>query len=108
MMARKAQITQSPWDEARIALSLRFKDLSSAIKEYRERAEKKVHPHHFSNEIRLIKRLINGGNDRLSMDEMTLDQLISACDLMTRDTELLMSGIDYSQRKALLTDQIQT
>jgi hypothetical protein len=42
------------------------------------------------------------------MDEMTLDQLISACDLMTRDTELLMSGIDYSQRKALLTDQIQT
>jgi hypothetical protein len=37
MMARKAQITQSPWDEARIALSLRFKDLSSAIKEYRER-----------------------------------------------------------------------
>ncbi len=42
------------------------------------------------------------------MDEMTLDQLLSACQLMTVDTELLMSGVDYCQRKALLTDQIQT
>ncbi len=107
-MARKAQITQSPRDEARKVFSLRFKDLSSALKEYRERVGKPLRPHHFSNEIRLIKRLVNGGSDRLSMEEMTLDQLLSACDLMTVDTELLMSGVDYSQRKALLTDQIQT
>jgi hypothetical protein len=107
-MAKRAQITQTPRNEARKTFSLRFKDLSLALKECRERAGKPIHPHHFSNEIRLIKRLVNGRSDRVSMDEMTLDELLSACQLMTVDTELLMSGVDYSQRKALLTDQIQT
>lgn len=101
-MARKAKAPHSPWDEARESFSQQFKDLSAALQEFRERAGKPVHPHLFSNEIRLIKRLVNGGSDQIAPDDMTLEQLDHACILLNKDVELLHADHGYPDRKATL------
>ena len=101
-MARKAKTPHSPWDEARETFKQQFKDLSAALQAYRERAGKPAHPHLFSNEVRLIKRLVNGGSDQIAPDDMTLEQLAHACILLSKDVELLHTDHDYRDRKATL------
>ena len=107
-MARKAKTPHSPWDEARESFSQQFKDLSAALQEFRERAGKPVHPHLFSNQIRLIKRLVNRGSNQIAPDDMTLEQLENACILLGKDAELLHADRDYRDRKATLQSILTT
>ena len=100
-MARRVQLTH-PSQDARVVFTQKYKNLALAITEHQSRAGKAVQPYHFSNEIRLIKRLVNNGSHRISPEEMTPDQLYGASYLMTKDAELLQSDVDYSRRKAVL------
>lgn len=101
-MARKAKSPRPAWNKARSSFSQQFEDLSAALQAYRERAGKPVHPHLFSNEVRLIKRLVNGGSDQIAPDDMTLEQLAHACILLGKDAELLHADHGYPDRKATL------
>lgn len=101
-MARKAKSPRPAWNKARSSFSQQFEDLSAALQAYRERAGKPVHPHLFGNEIRLIKRLVNGGSDQISPDDMSLEQLQSACTLLVKDAQLIHADRDYHDRKATL------
>jgi hypothetical protein len=102
-MARKAQCPRTPWDDARALFTHQFKALAAALQKHRHRAGKPVHPHVFSNEAKLIKRLVNDGDAKINPDEMTLEQLLRASALLVEDTHLLDADRDYQERKTHLT-----
>lgn len=95
--------TRQDWSRLRHLSAASAKMLHEVIKDSKESQGKTPKPHHFSNEHCLVNSLLTGQFKGLNRDTLAGWQLDFVGHFDLRDGILIAKGIDYQERKTILT-----
>jgi hypothetical protein len=87
------------WKKSRHETSASFKVLGQVLQLTRQRLGKTCAPHHFSNEARMINRVLMGKFGKIDRDGLCSADLDLLAKLETLDTVLIGCGTSYDDRK---------
>jgi len=91
------------WNMVRVLASRNYKIMSNAV----ENAHDPAKSHHFSNEAKMINKIVFGMHQKNIRDIAKEDQLEQIAVLESDNTAYIKIGMPYSERKKVLTEQHQ-
>ncbi|MEY8688958.1 MAG: Rha family transcriptional regulator [Leptothrix sp. (in: b-proteobacteria)] len=102
----KSQRLAPGWKLARLAVARQHSAVNAVLVEMRRAAGKDTQPHHLANEARLIGYALTGVHAGIDRDTLDAAQLALLQRVESRDTILIVKGVDYEGRKAALRELV--
>lgn len=101
-MVQKLHTNSADKARSRHIAASAYKLMSTVLRDMREAVGKRVAPHHFMNEAKLVNHVITGEFKGLDRDRLSLAQLDLLGELEVKNAALMVQGLTYDERKKSL------